>query len=108
MICFHHLYKLEAFLVQFVLSQIQTVLDREHEIAKAQLSAGRKDAALRALRQRKYQESLLLKTYSQLETLEQLVCLIICFFGEVIIVSLGSNYRVFPCRGLCAAWPQTR
>jgi charged multivesicular body protein 6 len=53
--------------------QIQVVLVREHEIAKAHLAAGRKDRALIALRQRKYQQGLLLKTDSQLETLEQLV-----------------------------------
>lgn len=54
--------------------QLQSVLDREHEIAKTQLAAGRKDRALIALRRRKYQETLLVKTDGQLETLEQLVC----------------------------------
>jgi len=53
--------------------QIQIILDREHEIAKAQLAAGHKDRALVALRRRKYQESLLVKTDGQLESLEQLV-----------------------------------
>ncbi|KAI0004220.1 Snf7 family [Russula compacta] len=53
--------------------KIQVVLDREHEIAKQQLAAGHKDRALVALRRRKYQEGLLVKTDSQLEGLEQLV-----------------------------------
>lgn len=55
--------------------QIQVVLAREHEIAKLHLANGQKDRALVALRQRKYQQSLLDKTDGQLETLEQLVCL---------------------------------
>jgi len=54
-------------------SQIQVVLDREQEIAKTHLATGQKDRALIALRQRKYQQSLLLKTDTQLENLEQLV-----------------------------------
>ncbi|KAF7985284.1 hypothetical protein HWV62_6435 [Athelia sp. TMB] len=49
------------------------ILDREHEIAKANLAAGHKDRALTALRRRKYQQSLLIKTDGQLENLEQLV-----------------------------------
>jgi len=53
--------------------KIQTVLTREHEIAKQQLAAGHKDRAVVALRRRKYQESLLAKTDGQLESLEQLV-----------------------------------
>ncbi|OJA16218.1 hypothetical protein AZE42_00101 [Rhizopogon vesiculosus] len=53
--------------------KIQVVLDREHEIAKAHLATGQKDRAVIALRRRKYQQSLLLKTDSQLENLEQLV-----------------------------------
>ncbi|KIJ68569.1 hypothetical protein HYDPIDRAFT_24829 [Hydnomerulius pinastri MD-312] len=53
--------------------KIQVVLDREHEIAKAQLAAGNKDRAVIALRRRKYQQGLLLKTDGQLENLEQLV-----------------------------------
>ena len=53
--------------------QIQSVLDREHEIAKISLAAGNKERAMVALRQRKYQEGLLTKTYGQLENLEQLV-----------------------------------
>ena len=54
-------------------SKIQVVLDREHEIAKQQLAAGNKDRALIALRKRKYQEGLLVKTDAQLENLEKLV-----------------------------------
>ena|ERR1700753_864276 len=53
--------------------QIQRVLIREHEIAKQHLANGHKDRALIALRQRKYQETLLAKTDAQLEQLEQLV-----------------------------------
>ena len=53
--------------------KINVVLDREHAIAKAHLAAGQKDRAIIALRQRKYQQSLLLKTDAQLESLEQLV-----------------------------------
>ncbi|KAF9651832.1 hypothetical protein BDM02DRAFT_419917 [Thelephora ganbajun] len=52
---------------------IQRVLNREHEIAKQHLANGHKDRALIALRQRKYQETLLAKTDAQLEQLEQLV-----------------------------------
>jgi charged multivesicular body protein 6 len=55
-------------------SQIQVILDREHAIAKAHLATGQKDRAIIALRRRKYQQSLLLKTDGQLETLEELVC----------------------------------
>ncbi len=53
--------------------QLQTILDREHEIARQCLSKGDKAKALTALRRRKYQESLIQKTDSQLETLEGLV-----------------------------------
>lgn len=53
--------------------QIQRVLNREHEIAKQHLVNGHKDRALVALRQRRYQETLLSKTDAQLEQLEQLV-----------------------------------
>ncbi|KAK0245613.1 Snf7-domain-containing protein [Armillaria nabsnona] len=53
--------------------KIQVILDREHAIAKEHLAAGRKDRAVVALRRRKYQQSLLLKTDGQLENLEQLV-----------------------------------
>ncbi|KAM0750681.1 Snf7-domain-containing protein [Meredithblackwellia eburnea MCA 4105] len=53
--------------------RIQTVLDREQEIAKEALKAGNKKKALTALRQRKYQENLLEQTDNQLETLQKLV-----------------------------------
>ncbi|BFZ59873.1 Vacuolar protein sorting-associated protein 20 [Saitoella coloradoensis] len=52
--------------------RIQVVLDRERAIAKECLLKGDKRRALLALRQRKYQEQLLVKTDAQLETLEQL------------------------------------
>lgn len=48
-------------------------MEREHEIAKQHLAAGHKDRALVALRRRKYQEGLLVKTDGQLVALEQLV-----------------------------------
>ncbi|TFK57056.1 hypothetical protein OE88DRAFT_1715829 [Heliocybe sulcata] len=53
--------------------KIQQVLDREKEIARQHLAVGDKQRALIALRRRKYQESLLVKTDGQLESLEQLV-----------------------------------
>ncbi|CAK5264560.1 unnamed protein product [Mycena citricolor] len=65
---------------------IQTVLDREHAIARAHLAAGNKDRAVIALRKRKYQESLLVKTDGQLETLEQLVSTIEFSLVEVSIM----------------------
>ncbi|KLO09339.1 hypothetical protein SCHPADRAFT_922383 [Schizopora paradoxa] len=65
--------KLQRDKVKQYRKKIQIVLDREEEIAKQQLRAGQKDRALVTLRQRKYQESLLQKTDTQLENLEQLV-----------------------------------
>lgn len=53
--------------------KIQVILDREYEIAKSYFAAGDRDRAVIALRRRKYQQSLLLKTDGQLENLEQLV-----------------------------------
>ncbi|KIM86586.1 hypothetical protein PILCRDRAFT_815821 [Piloderma croceum F 1598] len=53
--------------------KLQVILDREHEIAKANLAANQKDRAVIALRRRKYQQGLLSKTDGQLEKLEQLV-----------------------------------
>lgn len=53
--------------------RIQVVLNREQEIAKEALAAGNKAKALTALRQRKYQETLLSQTDGQLETLQKLV-----------------------------------
>ncbi|KAK7059067.1 Vacuolar protein sorting-associated protein 20 [Paramarasmius palmivorus] len=59
-------------ILEFV-DSIQVILDREQAIAKEHLANGQKDRALTALRRRKYQQSLLLKTDGQLENLEQLV-----------------------------------
>ncbi|SOV05503.1 related to VPS20 - myristoylated subunit of the endosomal sorting complex [Ustilago sp. UG-2017a] len=53
--------------------KIQAILDREHEIARQCLAKGDRSRALTALRRRKYQEGLIQKTDSQLETLEGLV-----------------------------------
>ncbi|PBL01224.1 hypothetical protein ARMGADRAFT_1160449 [Armillaria gallica] len=66
--------------------KIQVILDREHAIAKEHLAAGRKDRAVVALRRRKYQQSLLLKTDGQLENLEQLVASIEFSLIEVSVV----------------------
>ncbi|KAG2150117.1 Snf7 family [Suillus cothurnatus] len=66
--------------------KIQVVLDREHEIAKAHLATGQQDRAVIALRRRKYQQSLLLKTDSQLENLEQLVSTIEFSLVEVSVL----------------------
>ncbi|KAI0936642.1 hypothetical protein AcV5_004728 [Taiwanofungus camphoratus] len=65
--------KLQRDKVRQYQKKIQAVLEREHEIAKQQLAAGNKDRAVFALRKRKYQEGLLLKTDGQLENLEKLV-----------------------------------
>ena len=56
--------------------RIQVILDREHQIAKECLANGQKDKALVALRRRKYQETLLSRTYGQLGNLEELVSLL--------------------------------
>lgn len=53
--------------------QLQLVLDREHDAARAFLARGDKARATTALRRRRYQETLLQKTDGQLETLEGLV-----------------------------------
>ncbi|KAH6916839.1 Snf7 family [Coprinopsis sp. MPI-PUGE-AT-0042] len=66
--------------------KIQGVLDREQAIAKQHLASGQKDRALVALRQRKYQQSLLTKTDSQLENLEQLVSTIEFSLVEVSVL----------------------
>lgn len=52
--------------------RITVVTDRETAIAKECLARGDKQKALLALRRKKFQETLLAKTDSQLETLEQL------------------------------------
>lgn len=49
------------------------MLEKEKEIARVALRQGNKQRALTALRQRKYQETLLQQTDSQLETLQNLV-----------------------------------
>ncbi|KAI1008160.1 hypothetical protein K3495_g55 [Podosphaera aphanis] len=54
--------------------RITVLTDREKEIAKAMLAQGDKRKALLALRRKKYQESLLAKTDSQLEELQKLTC----------------------------------
>ncbi|RDB28362.1 Charged multivesicular body protein 6 [Hypsizygus marmoreus] len=66
--------------------KIQVILDREQAIAKAHLAAGQKERAIVALRRRKYQQSLLLKTDSQLENLEQLVSTIEFSLVEVSVL----------------------
>ncbi|OJT10078.1 Charged multivesicular body protein 6 [Trametes pubescens] len=78
--------KLQRDKVRQYQKKIQAVLDREHEIAKQQLAAGRKDRALMALRKRKYQESLLVKTDAQLENLEKLVSTIEFSLVEVSVL----------------------
>ncbi|KAJ6604537.1 Snf7 family, partial [Mycena vulgaris] len=62
------------------------VLEREHAIAKTHLATGQKDRAVIALRRRKYQQSLLLKTDGQLETLEELVSTIEFSLVEVSVL----------------------
>ncbi|KAJ7038317.1 Snf7 family [Mycena alexandri] len=66
--------------------KIQVVLEREHAIARAHLATGQKDRAVIALRRRKYQQSLLLKTDAQLETLEELVSTIEFSLVEVSVL----------------------
>ncbi|KAJ7169767.1 Snf7 family [Mycena filopes] len=66
--------------------KIQVVLEREHAIARAHLATGQKDRAVIALRRRKYQQSLLLKTDGQLETLEELVSTIEFSLVEVSVL----------------------
>ena len=53
--------------------RITVVTNREKEIAKECLAKGDKQKALLALRRKKYQESLLAKTDSQLEQLEKVI-----------------------------------
>ncbi|KAJ6621619.1 Snf7 family [Mycena sp. CBHHK59/15] len=66
--------------------KIQVVLEREHAIAKTHLATGQKDRAMIALRRRKYQQSLLIKTDGQLETLEELVSTIEFSLVEVSVL----------------------
>lgn len=70
--------------------QIQAVLDREHEIARQCLAKGDKTKALTALRRRKYQESLIQKTDSQLETL-----------GGLVSTSISIAALTLPFGGVC-------
>ncbi|KAJ3734725.1 Snf7-domain-containing protein [Lentinula guzmanii] len=65
--------KLQRDKVKQYQKNLQAILDREEVIAKQHLAAGHKDRALVALRRRKYQQGLLLKTDGQLENLQQLV-----------------------------------
>ncbi|KAJ4486001.1 Snf7-domain-containing protein [Lentinula aciculospora] len=65
--------KLQRDKVKQYQNNLKAVLDREEAIAKQHLQAGHKDRALVALRRRKYQQGLLLKTDGQLENLQQLV-----------------------------------
>ncbi|KAF9076165.1 Snf7 family [Rhodocollybia butyracea] len=65
--------KLQRDKVKQYQKNLQYILDREEAIAKQHLGAGHKDRALIALRRRKYQQGLLLKTDGQLENLQQLV-----------------------------------
>ncbi|KAF8445830.1 Snf7 family [Boletus edulis BED1] len=66
--------------------KIQFILEREHQIARSHLIAGDKDRALIALRRRKYQQSLLLRTDDQLAALEQLVSTIEFSLVEVSVL----------------------
>jgi len=66
--------------------KIQVILEREREIAKQHLAAGHKDRALVALRRRKYQEGLLVKTDGQLDILEELVSTIEFSLIEVSVI----------------------
>jgi len=66
--------------------KIQAILDREQAIAKTHIAAGQKDRAIIALRRRKYQQGLLLKTDGQLETLEGLVSTIEFSLVEVSVM----------------------
>jgi charged multivesicular body protein 6 len=52
--------------------RITVLTDREKAIAKEMLAKGNKQGALLALRRKKYQESLLSRTDTQLEQLERL------------------------------------
>lgn len=53
--------------------QINSIMERETEIAKLHLTTGQRDLALLALRKKKYQESLLESTATQLINIEQQV-----------------------------------
>ncbi|KAF5374837.1 hypothetical protein D9758_000391 [Tetrapyrgos nigripes] len=78
--------KLQRDKVKQYQKKLQAILDREEVIAKTHLAAGQKDKALIALRRRKYQQSLLIKTDGQLENLEQLVSTIEFSLVEVSVL----------------------
>ncbi|KAF8634498.1 hypothetical protein AX15_000934 [Amanita polypyramis BW_CC] len=78
--------KLQRDKLKLYQKKIQGILDKEHAIAKAHLEAGQKDRAAIALRRRKYQQSLLVSTDSQLDNLEQLVSTIEFSLVEVSVL----------------------
>ncbi|KAJ3750545.1 Snf7 family [Lentinula detonsa] len=78
--------KLQRDKVKQYQKNLQAILDREEVIAKQHLAAGHKDRALVALRRRKYQQGLLLKTDGQLENLQQLVSTIEFSLVEVSVL----------------------
>jgi hypothetical protein len=98
--------------------KIQTVLDREHEIAKEMLAKGDKQRALLALRKRKYQEQLLIKTDGQLQALEELVrppdmccgygCGACKERGLVLMLVVDIDDRVLARAEICALWAPAR
>lgn len=65
-------------LKQYV-KKINTVVERETEIARLHLRAGNKDLALLSLKKKKYQQQLLEQTSTQIFNLEQLVIFVPVF-----------------------------
>lgn len=63
---------------------IQSILNRETEIAKQCLRSGDKRRVLLALRQKKFQEGLLERTEEQLIILEQLVRILMVVLGALL------------------------
>lgn len=55
------------------------VIDRETQLAKTLLAAGRKPQALLALRKKKYQQNLLEKSQAQLDNVQSLVRHVPCY-----------------------------
>ncbi|EFC46203.1 predicted protein, partial [Naegleria gruberi] len=53
--------------------KLQTVIQKERDVAKQLVQEGKKDLAMLALKKKKYQESLLEKTHKQLDNLQQMV-----------------------------------
>lgn len=74
--------------------KIQAVLDRERQIAREMVAGGDGARALLALRRRKYQEQLLVKTDGQLQALEELVSLFFCSFVLCFWVGVGVGVGV--------------